>query len=560
MSLSKLRTAAALTALLAGSAQVWAQGEGQDDRFFSDKVDPAEAEGEKPTETLVQGSLTSTTFAFREFGGDPQEPVLQAGGLISNYSPAMRLFTDLRTQLDARHISGSTWDMRMDARLRMSLPCTFQTLENNGNAQLYNGCRTQSGTFGGNEYDARELYVRRAGKGSDLYIGRQFVHELAATRIDGIKLTYHKSDKWDYLGFGGLHPARGSRSVVTDYPTQVLADGQEGGPILPIAAGLGAAYRYRSIYGSLGGVGILPMAEDRYENQNEPPRIFVTESGYWQSSPKLDVYHFVVVDAQSAAGAGLTNLSLGLNIRPVPAMRVTAAVNHVDTETLNVIAQTYLADPEVAATAQPRNDVEVSRISAQSARLGVSVALAQQRFEVSTTGQVRQRPEIQLKQADDPANYIVIPAARAAEVTLQAVDRRSLLGLRAGVSLSRIFGLGNQVYSRSTAWIARLDGARDFKQGKGQVEANVSFVASQDEDRLLVCAAGQELVEHCFGTSLVQTVSLGSTLFYRFKTDWFVIASASAGRQGFSNYYDLALYQQPPNWLVTGFARLAYRF
>jgi hypothetical protein len=267
-----------------------------------------------------------------------------------------------------------------------------------------------------------------------------------------------------------------------------------------------------------------------------------------------------VVDAESAAGPGLTNLSLGLNIKPVPTMRLTAAVNHVDTETLNATAQNYLADPEIVATAQPRNDVEVSRISAQSARLGVSVALAEQRFEVSTSGQVRQRPEIQLKQADDPNNYILIPAARNAEVTLQAVDRRSLLGLRIGLSLSRIMGIGDQVYGRSSAWVARVEGSRDFHQGKGQVEANVSFVSGEDEDRELACDGAQVLVENCFGTSLVQTLSLGSSLFYRFKTDWFVIASASAGRQGFSNYYNLTLYQQPPNWLVSGLARLAYRF
>lgn len=560
MSLSKLCAAIVILVPVTGLTSAQAQ---QTDVFFSDKVDEAEAQGEKPTSTLFQGSLTSTTFAYSEFGGTPQEETqgVLDPGWVSNYSPAMRFFTDLRAQLDAKHISGGTWDMRMDGRVRISPACAFQTVGASDEVGIYNDCHTQSGTFGGNEYDVRELYVRRAGQTSDLYVGRQYVQELAATKIDGIKFTYHKSEKWDYLGFGGLYPARGSRSIITDYPKQQI-NGVEyvgGGPILPVAAGLGAAYRYRKVYGSLGGVGILPLAKDRYENANEPPRIFFTTSGYWQGTSKLDVYHFAVVDAQGADGPQLTNLSLGINFRPVPAMRVTTAVNHVDTETLNVIAQNYLADPDLLNNnAQPRNDIAVSRISAQSARLGVSVALKEQRFEISTSGQVRQRPEIQLL-GNDGGN-ILIPAARAAEVTVGVVDRRSIAKLRLGASVSRIFGIGDQVYQRSQATVARVDGARAFAGDKGQIEANVSFVASTDEDRDVLCADGEVVVQNCFGTSDVATISLGTTLFYRFKPDWFVLASASAGRQGFSNYYAGTQYQQPPNWLVSGFGRLAYRF
>lgn len=555
MSLTKFCAQLALIGLVLDmtAARAAAQSStGQPDRFFSDKVDKAEEEGDRPTETLVQGSLTSTTFAYNEFGGTPVgvDPTF-----VANYSPVQRLFTDLRTQLDAKHISGGVWDFRMDARVRVSPECNYQTQ----NQVTYTpDCQTQSGTFGGNEYDAREFYARRSGDKSDWYIGRQYVLELAATKIDGIKIAYHQSDRWDLLAFGGLHPARGSRSVQTDYPAMRLLNMEQGARVLPIAAGLGGAYRYQKLYGSIGAVGILPMAEDRVDGANEAPRIFATGNGYWRPSNKLDFYHYLVVDAQGSAGAGLTNLSLGVNVEPTPTVRMTLGVNRVDTETLNVIAQNYLADPEVQNpnTPQPRNDLQVSRISSQSARLGVSVALSDNRFEVSTSGQVRQRPDI-TKPGADGATVIVFPAAQAADVMVSVVDRRSILGLRLGASVMRIFGIGDVNYNRSQATIARLDGSRELLEGRGQIEANVGVVASQDDVRTDNCALNPL---ECYGTSKVLSLTGGTTLFYRFKPDWFVIGSASFGRQAFSNYLVDQEYTQPPNYLVSGFARLAYRF
>ena len=83
------------------------------DRFFIDKIDDdATADA-----TLWQGSLTSTSFFHRENAaiGPPL-----TGGTVGteNATPFMRLFTDLRAQLDARHIKGGPWDGRIDGRVR----------------------------------------------------------------------------------------------------------------------------------------------------------------------------------------------------------------------------------------------------------------------------------------------------------------------------------------------------------------------------------------------------------------------------------------------------------
>ena len=58
----------------------------------------------------------------------------------------------------------------------------------------------------------------------------------------------------------------------------------------------------------------------------------------------LDIYHYVVLDLQSADGFALTNLSLGANYRPKPGITLSGAFNRVDTETLNSITQTQILE------------------------------------------------------------------------------------------------------------------------------------------------------------------------------------------------------------------------
>ena len=84
------------------------------DRFFVDKTDSSKtARG-----TLVQGSITSTTFGYHESGAPLAAPDPETNP-VPSASQFDRLFTDLRLQTDFRHISGGKWEARVDTRARL---------------------------------------------------------------------------------------------------------------------------------------------------------------------------------------------------------------------------------------------------------------------------------------------------------------------------------------------------------------------------------------------------------------------------------------------------------
>ncbi|MCG8420259.1 MAG: hypothetical protein MJE77_20195 [Proteobacteria bacterium] len=529
--------------------------QGQPDRFFSDKVGEAEAEGEKPQETLLQGSVTSSTFFYRETGSAAAD-----GVIAENSSPADRLYTDLRGQIDAKHISGSNWDVRLDSRVRLANSCD---LRSGDNAALYGDCQTQTGLYGDNEYDLRELYVKRTGESFDIQVGRQYVLELAAVKIDGVRAQYQTSEKLSFLGFAGLYPARGSRSIDEDYPKQTIGM-VEGDRVIPVAGGVGTAYRYQRLYGAVGAVGIVPMSEEM-TGSNEKLRIFLTSNGYWRQSRKLDLYHFAVFDLQGSGGTGLTNLSLGGSYRPSSSLRVSAAINHVDTETLNVIAQNRLETPGMNV-GLIQNNVAVSRIASTSVRVGVSASLRDERFEVSVSGRVRRRPDIVLTPTAGGDN-IVLDSSQATEIMLSAVDRRSFKDFRFGASVLQVLGielpgLGKDIFQHSESTYIRLYGSREFRRGLGLYEFDLSYLASKDNNSGEGClnGSGSALIPACYGSTKVGTIGLGGTAFYRIKTDWMLMGTASLARQGFSTSQNNMTTSQPANLLLSAFARVAYRF
>jgi len=531
-----------------------AQSDPEADRFFADqdKDDPDDKSKKArrrrrraKKETAYKGSLTSTTFGYRESGSISQP---MAGGQVGaeNASPVDRLFTDMRAQLDAKHISGGSWDARFDARVRLTPDERFQ-----------------SGTFSGPEYDAREIYLKSNGKQTDFKLGRQFVTELAAVKIDGIRFNHKTSEKWSYIGFAGAYPTRGSRSVLEDYPSGPEGlMGEPGKMIIPVAAGLGGEYRYDNYYGSIGVVGIYPNADDEALGTLEKPRAFVTANGYLRKSNELDIYHFAVVDLDGAAGAGVTNLSLGINYKPNADVRLTASVHRVDTETLNVQAQTKLEDQGLQAgdMGLVQNNLAVSRISSQSARAGLSTALANRRFELSVMGAVRERPEI-LLQPNMAAAPIIIESFQSAEVTIRAVDRRSYKGIRFSGSFTSIFGIGETAnINRSDVNVITLSGSRVVSDGQGELEIDARYVTSKDQDNARMALCDQLNPTTCFGTSFVTTMSVGGLLYYRFKPDWFGVFAVRVGTQALKTAEAGMEVAQPDILITSGFARIAYRF
>ncbi len=532
------------------------------DRFFVDKVDTEKTE----KGTLVQGSLASSTFFYGERGGNYLDA---PGGMALTNAPntgPSRLFTELRLQTDFRHISGSRWEARIDTRARVvnspanaaytteAMPTTLTESEPN---------RIQSGLYGENEYDVRELWLFRSGKRSDIFIGRQFMPDLGGMKFDGLRVDYAKSAKLTLIGFGGLIPVRGSRSVTTDYLQLKDDQGNAAGRFVA-TGGFGGAYRTINTYGAIGGVAQVPLKEER-------PRVYVTSNGYYRSGPKLDLFHYALVDLYGSAAADstgrvqLTNLSGGLNFKPSQRLRLTAAFHRVDTETLSVQAGAFLNAPDAEApgNAIVQNETYIQRIATNQARAGISAGLGkQQRFELSTAVAYRHRPGFDLLSPNN-TRYPLIAAA-SADVWASFVDRRSIKDARIGLEASRTFGLGDLAYQRTVGLFTRLYVLREIAGGRGEWEAEASYATTSNTvlgaAGTLGCgvdADGNPLYFDCYGTSNNSLMSLGGQVFYRLKQDWFGIGTLHLLR--ITNKRSDQL-EDPTVLGVTGFIRIAKRF
>jgi hypothetical protein len=518
------------------------------DRFFVDKVDTKKTE----KGTLVQGSLTSTTFGYMESGGE-----IEGGGGTQSASQFSRYFTELRLQTDFRHLAGSKWDARADVRGRYAGdPGTsgdyvsgFTPAGNNSG---------QSGFIGRNELEVRELWMIRGGKRSDIIFGRQFVADLAGIKFDGLRVDYASSEKITFLGFGGLYPIRGSRSLGTDYQPLISPDFDPMTGERPAAGrftgagGFGAAYRTQNAYGALGGVALVPL-------QAESPRIFVTSQGYWRANPKVDIYHNAVIDlvGSNAVNAGLTNLSAGVNFKPDQRLRGTLALNRVDTETLNVQAQAFLQDPDVNLNVI-QNEAFLIRVAQNSARASLSAGLGSlQRFEITVATALRYRGELVLSPPQGGTD-VTLPAGKSVEVYGGVVDRRSFKKLRIGLDGSRIFRLGGDTYQRTTSNALRAFVSRELKDGHGEWEAEVSYTKSKDDQAGTACSVAD--LTTCYGAATSDAIALGGNVYYRFNRDWFGMASLFLSRLNVTSNNGMAGTADPAATGVSGFLRVAYRF
>jgi len=510
------------------------------DRFFVDKVDTEKTEDA----TLIQGSLTSTSFIYHESGDKI--------GLTGNTSgsPFSRMFTDLRLQTDFRHIKASKWEARFDGRLRF----TADPGINSG--APYNPTlptATQAGFNGTSEYDLREFWLIRNGVQTDVIIGRQFIPDLGGLKIDGVRIDYASSSKVTLLGFAGAYPLRGSRSLTTDYTTPLATAGATMDPAGPVvgAGGFGGAYRTPTTYGAVGGVALVPL-------KGEEARVYATSNGYWRYGSVLDIYHFALIDLVGSAGAQLTNLSAGMNIKPSPRLRLTASVNHVDTETLNIQANAFLMSGDLTNLVQ--NQVAVSRLSTNEARGSVSAGLGQnQRFELTTAISYRLRPEFQLR-SPTGVEEADIPAAKGVEVYGSLTDRHSFKDARIGIDGLQTFATGAIPFQRTKFFAMRVFAAHSIKDGQGEWEAEVAYSTSVDAGGGN-CASNDNLAT-CFGFTNGTVISLGGTTYYRFNRDWFGIASLYLTQTTLKEggVMGMAPPADPDILGASGLVRLAYRF
>ncbi|CAN5286004.1 hypothetical protein BH11MYX1_BH11MYX1_27940 [soil metagenome] len=524
------------------------------DRFFVDKADTEKTEGK----TLIQGSLTSSTLLFKETGGGAYPELNTAtGGKAANGDVPSRLFTDLRLQTDFRHISGGRWDARIDGRIRLvSQPDFNDRFDTVVAATPAEQGHIQSGLLGKNEYDLRELWLVRNGTRTDLTFGRQYIADLAAVKVDGLRFDYASTAKLTYLGFAGLFPFRGSRSVDTDYvalkdPVTGKAAGQFIG-----TGGFGAAYRTATAYGAFGGV--VQQAIDG----GDQTRIFGTANGYFRVNPVLDLYHFLLIDLVATnGGAQITNASGGLNYKPNQRLRMTLNLNHVDTETLAIQAGAFLDAPQPNQVVQ--NQIMISRLATESARGSISAGLGNlERFEITVAASFRRRPAFNLAPVTPGTaalNYR-LPGERGYEVSASVLDRHSIKDARIGVEALQTFGSGGSTYNHEDVFVLRGFVGHDLMSGRGEWEVEASYSTTKDINVGVACAAVGP-ADTCFGSAKGTVISGGGTLYYRINHDWFLIGQAFISHQALTAVpVGTTQPEDPAVNDLTGYFRIAYRF
>ncbi len=527
------------------------------DRFYVDKQDSAKTE----TGTLVQGSIASTSMIYTEKGGAYDLPLPTANNVGTSNSNLSRMFTDLRLQTDFRHIGGGSWDARIDARMRLvAYPGQNTTGVVYPNPGTSTENKIQSGLTGGNEYDIRELWIVRNSARADIFIGRQFIPDLAAVKIDGIRVDYAQSNKFTLLGFGGLFPLRGSRSITTDYISDNFVDAagtrQNVGRFTG-TGGFGAAYRTVNAYGSFGGVVEAPLGG------GEQPRIFGTSTGYWRYGTKLDLYHFAVIDliGTNAQASNFTNISVGANYKPSPRLRLTASFNRVDSETLSVQAGAFLNSADNSLN-YIDNEVYLQRLSTNSARGSASAGLGElQRFELTGALSFKYRPDVTLQAIGGgiASTPVVLKAEEGVEVYASLTDRHSIKDARLALDVVQTFGVGSIQYQHTDIFGLRASAAHDIKNGRGEWEAEVAYTKTSDSSVGQTCSPGT--LDACFGSAATSMVSVGGTVYYRLDRDWMAMGSAWITRTNIQSSRTAGqVVTDPAITGLTGFFRIAYRF
>lgn len=477
--------------------------------------------------------LTLSSFLYRESGSDA-DPLVANGAAVETASPVRRYFADLRAEL-------SDGGLQLDGRIRQT---TSQ--------------RYQSGAGGGGEYELRRLSYRLGGSRTQLVVGRQLVDAVGSTKLDGAALVQRLGQTWSGTLFGGAFPALGSRSLDTDYPRVLDAEGKEGAPLVPLTGGFGIAYSTPRVHGDLGLAAVYVMQSVPEADASERSRVFATASGYARPGNWLDVYHFLQVDVAGNSGASLTNGSLGLTLHPTGTVQLSAQVHHVSTELLQIAARNLLADPDPNAIGIVQNDIAVIRVSQDVVRAGASVALAKSRFEVSASGGLHRRPGVDVPLAD--GGSITFAEVKTADTTITVLDRSSVAGLRASASATITFPIGNAVPRRARGGVVRVAAGKPFLDGKAEVTADVMVSRFRDAGTTARPCEDSMDVFACFSTATTGAAQAGALGSYRLGREWLFLLDAHVGVSEIESITVMGPVTYPRVLSVTSFARVQWRY
>lgn len=494
----------------------------------------ARAEGSTSDGGLLDGMdlrLTLSSFLYRETGTSAPALVDQ-GAELQNASPVRRTFGELRLELTAE-------PLELDARVRQT------------GAQ-----RFQSGASGAGEYELRTLAYRLGSARTQLTVGRQLIDAAGATKIDGMALRHALTERVSITAFAGAFPALGSRSLDTDYVTVRKPDGTQSARLIPLTGGVALARSSTDLHGDLGLAAVYVAQETGGAPASERSRVFATSSGYWRPGERVDVYQLTQLEAVGSEVA-LTNGSLGVDVHPLPALRVSANVHHVSTLLFQLATRDQLADPDPSAMGFVQNRL-LTRISQDAARAGVSLALARQRFELSFSGGVRRRPAVEVELADGTGS-LRFPETRSADATASLLDRRSVAGLRLALSATATLPVGDAVGNRARGTAVRLAASRTFAKEQGLVEVDVLGERLRDGQSEAACMSSLDPLV-CYGQSSTTAAALGVLASWRASREWLLVADAHAGYHDVESTDVTSSIDWPRVFSIATFLRLQWRY
>ncbi len=489
------------------------------------------SEAEAPDDPLDL-RLTMSSFLYRESGADAPA-VVDRGAELENASPVKRYFGDLRLQLDRAGLA-------IDTRVRQTTSQRFQ-----------------SGAVGGSEYELRALAYRLGSARTSATVGRQLIDEAGASRIDGVAGRRQLTTLASAVVFVGALPLLGSRSLATDYPRLRDDTGALGAPLVPAIAGLGARYQGADLHGSLGLAGVYVAQEVADATAAERTRVFASSSGYWRPAAIADLYHYAVVEVSGQAGGRLTNGSLGLDLRPTPAVQVTASVHHVATEVFELTARDLLADPDPAAGPIVQNDLTLIQSSQDAARVGASLALARGRFELSGHAGAQRRPELAVALADG-SGQLAFPEARSVEAGFEVVDRRLAGKVRVSLGGQVSRPVGDQLASRARSELLRVLVRAPFAADRGEADVDVSAYHFADVRPAAACTNLAAL--SCLGAAETRAAQVGALVSWRVGAEWVVLADAHVGVRDSTSTNLTSMVTWPRVVAFTGLLRLQWRY
>lgn len=439
-------------------------------------------------ETEYRGRLYTSGVYYTESATGPL-------GTFELSSPNSLMFGDLRGKLEALHLGGSRWDGTGDFRVRYT-PDELSA----------------RGYVGGQEFQLRELHVARRSPKNEWVVGRQFVRDVDATKIDGLSYLRHLSPRWDLGMFAGLYPNPFSRSVGTDYRDRRNFDQ------MPVAGGAWTGYRFARAYGAVGAAAVAP----RDERGQDEARAFLTANGYFRVRNGLDVFHYFVGDVVGPAGAQILNAQAGVHWRAKPRLLIEVGASRMSTYAIQIYVRERLEEVQPDA-GQPwaLNNLEVVRMGSTEGRVGANYSWIESRVDLHGQVRYRTRDAFAAESSQLPMELVNLPPDT--QIDVQAGVRKKDLFAKVEGGASAVVIRGDRTSSNFLV----LRASRDFWGERLHIDFDASYITYADRCEF---AMGMAVDPTCSGTARGRTLRGGVLGVYRHDRNWLFLGDFHYGK------------------------------